>query len=201
MAQIYEIDGIRPVVDPTAFVHPTAVLIGDVIVGPGCYVGPGASLRGDFGRLVMERGSNLQDCCVVHGFPQTDTIIGQDGHIGHGAVLHCCVIERNAMVGMNSVVNDGAIVGESAIVAAMAFVRAGFEVPPRSLAVGIPARVTRDLSEDELTWKQHATAEYQDLTRRCLRSFRASTPLEAPEPDRGRVYDGTFESLHVTRAR
>ena len=140
MAQIYSIDGVIPVVHPEAFVHPTAVLIGDVIIGPGCYVGPCASLRGDFGRLILERGSNIQDGCVMHGFPNTDTVIEEDGHIGHGAILHGCRIGRDALVGMNAVVMDGAIIGESAMVAAMAFVRAGFEVPPRSLAAGIPGQ-------------------------------------------------------------
>jgi phenylacetic acid degradation protein len=201
MAQVFEIDGIIPVVDPASFVHPTAVLIGDVIIGPNCYVGPGASLRGDFGRIVMERGSNLQDNCVVHGFPQSDSVIAEDGHIGHGAVLHCCVVGRNAMVGMNAVINDGAVIGESAVVAAMAFVRAGFEVPARTMAVGIPAQVRRELTEQELEWKRIATLEYQDLTRRCLESFKPAKALDAPEPDRGRVYEGAFEPLHLTKSR
>ena len=96
----------RPVIDPSAYVHPTAVLIGDVIVGPDCYVGPCAVLRGDFGRIVLQRGSNLQDTCVMHGFPGTDTIVEEDGHIGHGAILHGCVVRRNALVGMNAVIND-----------------------------------------------------------------------------------------------
>ena len=98
----YAIDGIGPVVDPTAHVHPSAVLIGDVIVGPGCYVGPAASLRGDFGRLVLEEGSNLQDTCVMHGFPGTDTVLEANGHVGHGAVLHGCRVKRNALVGKPS---------------------------------------------------------------------------------------------------
>ena len=141
MANIYSIDGVIPVVHREAFVHPTAVLIGDVIIGPGCYVGPCASLRGDFGRLILERGANLQDSCVMHGFPHTDTVIEEDGHIGHGAILHGCTIKRDALVGMNAVVMDGAVIGESAMVAAMAFVRAGFAVPARSLAAGIPAKI------------------------------------------------------------
>ena len=116
--RVYAIDGIVPVVDPTAYVHPSAVLIGDVIVGPGCYVGPCASLRGDFGRLILERGANLQDTCVMHGFPGTDTVVEEDGHIGHGAVLHGCRVRKNALVGMNAVIMDNAIIGESAIVAA-----------------------------------------------------------------------------------
>ena len=107
---IYEFENIRPVVDPSAFVHPTASLIGDVIVGPACLVGPGASLRGDIGRIVMERGSNVQDNCTVHTFPGKDCIIGPDGHVGHGAVLHGCRLEANAMIGMNAVVMDDVIV-------------------------------------------------------------------------------------------
>jgi phenylacetic acid degradation protein len=183
----YEIDGLRPVVDPTAFVHPTAVLIGDVIVGPDCYVGPGASLRGDFGRLVMEAGSNLQDNCVMHGFPGTDTVIEVDGHIGHGAVVHGARIGRNALVGMNAVVMDNAVVGESAMVAACAFVKAGMVVPPRTLVAGVPAKIVRELSDQEIGWKAEGTRSYQDLTRRCHETLRETTPLTAVEPDRKRL--------------
>ena len=186
--RVYAIDGIVPVVDPTAFVHPTAVLIGDVIVGPGCYVGPCASLRGDFGRLILERGANLQDTCVMHGFPGTDTIVGEDGHIGHGAVLHGCQIRSNALVGMNAVIMDNAVIGESAVVAACAFVKAGVEIPPRSLAAGMPARIIRPLSDDEIAWKVDGTHTYQDLTRRCLATMVECDPLDAVEPDRPRIH-------------
>ena len=146
-----------PVVDPTAFVHPTAVLIGDVRVGPGCYVGPCASLRGDFGRLVLEAGVNVQDTCVLHGFPGTDTVVEADGHIGHGAVLHGCVVRRDALVGMNAVVMDEAEVGEQAIVAACAFVRAGMKVPPRMLVAGVPGKVVRELTRagDRVEARRH----------------------------------------------
>ena len=183
----YEINGIVPVVDPTAFVHPTATLIGDVIVGPGCYVAPHASLRGDFGRIILERGSNVQDCCVMHGFPGTDTVVEEDGHIGHGAILHGCVVKRNAMVGMNAVVMDEAVIGESAIVAACAFVKAGEKIPPRSLAVGTPAKVLRMLSDDEIAWKVAGTRTYQDLTVRSLQTLKEVVPLTAVEPDRRRI--------------
>ena len=109
----YSIEGVVPVVDPSAYVHPSAVLIGDVIIGPECYVGPCASLRGDFGRIVLERGANVQDTCVIHGFPQRDTVVEENGHIGHGAVLHSCVVRRDALVGMNAVVMDDAEVCEA----------------------------------------------------------------------------------------
>ena len=184
---VYAINGVTPVVDPTAFVHPSAVLIGDVIIGPGCYVGPCASLRGDFGRLEVRAGANLQDACIMHGFPGTDTIVEEDGHIGHAAVLHGCVVKRNALVGMNAVVNDNAVVGESAIVAAMAFVKAGFVVPSRSLVAGIPTRFVRELTVQEMAWKMEGTKCYQQLTRRSLATMTATTPLAAPEPGRQRL--------------
>lgn len=187
MVKVYAIDGITPVVDPTAFVHPTAVLIGDVIIGPGVYVGPLASLRGDFGRIVMGPGSNVQDACVIHGIAQQDTIVEEDGHIGHAAVLHGCHIGRNAMVGMNAVVMDRARVGHDTIVGAMAFVKAGMEIPPRSLVMGAPARVLRDLSDAEIAGKRHGTAQYQHLTRRCLATLREVEPLREVEADRPRL--------------
>jgi len=197
--KVYAIDGVIPVVDPTSFVHPTAVLIGDVIVGAGCYIGPGASLRGDFGRLVMQVGGNLQDNCVVHGFPGTDTVMEEDAHIGHGAVLHGCIVKRNALVGMNAVVMDGAVVGESAFVAAMAFVKAGFEVPARTLVAGIPAKVMRPLSDDEIAWKSRGTREYQELARRSLATMRQVDALTAPEPDRKRLDLSTVQPLYLSK--
>ena len=201
MAQVYAIDGLRPVIAPGAFVHPAAMLIGDVIVAPGCYVGPGASLRGDFGRLILEAGSNIQDNCVMHGFPGKDCVIETDGHVGHGAILHGCRIGRNALVGMNAVIMDGAVIGEQCIVAALAFVKAGFEVPPRMLVGGIPARLMRELSDDEIAWKSQGTAEYQALARRCLASLEPVEPLAAPEPDRPRLDVSKYKPLSETRGQ
>lgn len=123
----YAFEGLIPVVHPEAYVHPSAVLIGDVIVGAGVYVGPHASLRGDYGRLILEAGSNLQDGCIMHGYCDTDTIVHENGHIGHGAILHGCVVGRDALIGMNSVIMDGTVIGEESIVAAMSFVKAGFQ--------------------------------------------------------------------------
>ena len=181
---VYTIDGITPVVDPTAFVHPSAVLIGDVIVGADCYIGPAACLRGDFGRIHVRAGANIQDTCVLHAFPGFETVVEEGGHIGHGAVLHGCTIERNALVGMNAVINDNAVIGESAIVAAMAFVKAGMIVPPRMLAAGMPAKVVRSLTDVELAWKTEGTESYRQLARRSLATIRATVPLAAPEPGR-----------------
>lgn len=184
---VYAINGVTPVVDPSAYVHPSAVLIGDVIVGAGCYVGPCASLRGDFGRIDIRAGANLQDACVAHGFPGVDTIVCEDGHVGHCAVLHGCIVERNALVGMNAVINDNAVIGESAIVAAMAFVKAKMVVPARMLAAGMPARIVRELTNTELAWKIDGTRSYQELTRRSLATMHACVPLTALEPDRARI--------------
>jgi len=185
--RVWSINGVTPVVDPEAFVHPSAVLIGDVVVGAGCYIGPAASLRGDFGRIEMRAGANLQDCCVMHGFPGTDTIVEEEGHIGHGAILHGCVVQRGALVGMNSVVNDNAVIGELAIVAAMAFVKAGMVVPPRTLVAGVPAKVVRALTEQEIAWKIEGTQSYQELARRSLATMVETDALAAPEPDRKRI--------------
>jgi phenylacetic acid degradation protein len=184
---VYSINGITPVVDASAFVHPSAVLIGDVIVGPGCYVGPCACLRGDFGRIEVRAGANVQDGCIMHGFPGTDTVVEEEGHIGHGAVLHGCVVQRNALVGMNAVVNDNAIIGESAIVAAMAFVKAGMTVPPRTLAAGVPAKVVRALTDQELAWKIEGTQSYQELTRRSLSTMVKTRALTQVESARKRL--------------
>ncbi|MFO1220704.1 MAG: transferase hexapeptide repeat family protein [Burkholderiaceae bacterium] len=183
----YAIDGVRPVVDPSAFVHPSAVLIGDVIVGPGCYVGPHASLRGDFGRVRLGAGANVQDACVLHCFPNGEVIVEDDGHIGHGAVLHGCRIGRDAMVGMLAIVMDGAEVGAEAMVGAGAFVPAGMAIPPRGLAVGTPAKVLRSQSDDDVRRKQAGTAAYQQLARRCLATLAEVPPLAAPEAERPRL--------------
>ena len=185
--RVYAIDGIVPVVDPSAYVHPSAVLIGDVIVGPGCYVGPCASLRGDFGRLILEAGANLQDTCVMHGFPGTDTVVEENGHIGHGAVLHGCRVGRNALIGMNAVIMDNVVIGEATIVAASAFVKAGQEVPARVLVAGVPAKVIRPLTEEEMAWKADGTRTYQELTRRCLATLVETAPLSAVEAGRKRI--------------
>lgn len=198
---VYSIDGITPVVDPTAYVHPSAVLIGDVLIGPGAYVGPCASLRGDFGRLEVRSGANIQDACVMHGFPGTDTIVEEGGHIGHGAILHGCIVQRNALVGMNAVVNDNAVIGESAMVAAMAFVKAGFVVPPRTLVAGVPGRLIRELTGEELAWKKEGTRSYQELTLRCLATLQATTALAAPEADRRRIEVGTLLPLSELKKR
>lgn len=198
MVKVYEIDGVRPVVHPTAYVHPTAVLIGDVIVGPRCYIGPLASLRGDFGRLILEEGANVQDSCVMHGFEDGETVIEVDGHIGHGAVLHGCRVGRNAMVGMNAVVMDGAVVGEESIVAAMSFVKAKMVIPPRSMVMGTPARVMRELKPEEIKWKSFGTRQYHQLTDRSRNTMREVEAFTEIEPNRP-VFDFSNNGGHTPK--
>jgi phenylacetic acid degradation protein len=195
----YSIEGVIPVVHPSAYVHPTAVLIGDVHIGPNCYVGPNASLRGDFGRIVLLAGANVQDNCVMHGFPQQDTLVEENGHIGHGAVLHSCTVRRDALVGMNAVVMDEAVVGERAIVAACAFVPAGMKLAEQTLVAGVPAKVIRMLKDEEVAWKKTGTETYQDLTRRCLATMQEVQPLEQAEADRPSVQAPQVKPLIATK--
>jgi phenylacetic acid degradation protein len=186
-AGIYAFEDAVPVVDPSAWLHPSAVLIGDVIIGPRCYVGAGAVLRGDFGRIVMEDEANLQDNCVVHSLSDFDCVMASRSHIGHGAVIHAASIGRDALVGMNAVVMDRASVGEQAVVAAMSFVKIGGVVPPRTLVSGIPARVVRELTPAQIAGKGRGTDLYVELAARCRAGVRPVAPLAAPQPDRPRT--------------
>ena len=186
MPKVYAIDGLVPVVHPTAFVHPSAVLVGDVMVGPRAYIGPTASLRGDFGRIIVEEGANIQDGCILHGFAGKDTVVGADCTIGHGAILHGCILRRGALIGMNCVVNDNAEVGEDAIVAALAFVKAEDRIPARSLAAGIPAKVRREVTDEEIAWKHANLLVYQELSVRSMKTMKEVEALTEAEPGRKR---------------
>jgi phenylacetic acid degradation protein len=195
MPKVYSIDGITPVVHPTAFVHPSAVLIGDVIVGARAYIGPCASLRGDFGRIIVEEGANIQDSCILHGFAGKETVVGAESTIGHGAVLHGCIVRRGALIGMNCVVNDNAEVGEDAVIAALAFVKAEERIPARSLAAGIPAKVRRTVTDEELAWKHANLLVYQDLAVRSMKTMREVEALTEVEKDRKRFHFPTSVPL------
>lgn len=183
----YEIDGVVPVVDPSAFVHDSASLIGDVIIGPGCYIGPFASLRGDFGRIVVGAGSNVQDSVTIHAFPGADAVLEPNSHVGHAAVLHGCTVRSHALIGIGAIVLDGAEVGENALVGAGSLVTAGTVVPPATLVLGSPARVVRELDTHTLDWKKNGVRIYQQLAERSLATLRAVQPLAAVEVGRARV--------------
>ena len=161
---IYSLNGLTPVVEEGAYVHPGAVLIGDVFVLSGAFVAPMATMRGDFGRLILGAGANLQEHCCMHGFPGTDTEVEENGHIGHGSILHGCLVKKNALIGMNSTILDNAVIGENSIVGAGSLVTAKTEIDDDSLALGNPAKVKRRLTKEELEWKIQGTQHYQMLS-------------------------------------
>ncbi len=177
MGGIFAFEGNIPVVHPTAFVHPDAVLIGNVALGRDVYIGPGAVLRGDFGAIEVGDGCNVQENCVVHMFPGVTVVLEPAAHVGHGAVIHGARIGANALIGMNAVVMDDAVVGAGSIVGALAFVPAGMNIPDRKVAVGNPAKVVKDVSDAMLAWKREGTALYQALPARLHASLERAEPL------------------------
>ncbi len=196
---VYSFQGMVPVVDPSAYVHPTAVLIGDVIIGPGVYVAPCAVLRGDFGRLVIEEDANVQDHCVVHGFPDRDTIVEKLGHIGHHAIIHGATVRRNSMIGMGAILLDYCEIGADSIVAAQALVRANEIVPPRSMMAGVPAKRIREVTDKDLEWKRLATIDYKRLPPLYHQSLKPADPLKAVEANRQRNYACESPPKHTLR--
>ncbi|WP_010138698.1 phenylacetic acid degradation protein PaaY [Oceanicola sp. S124] len=183
---VYAFEGRVPVVDEATFLHPTAVLIGDVQIGPGCYIGPSASLRGDFGRIIVRGQASVQDNCTMHTGAGSDCIVERGATIGHGAVLHGCLIGDHALVGMNAVVLDEAEIGAECLVAAMSLVRSGMQVGPRRLIAGNPARALRELRPDQIVWKQDGEGEYERLARRSRAGLVECEPLRQAEKNRPR---------------
>lgn len=186
---IYALEDFIPVVKPSAYVHPSAEIIGDVIIEDHCFIGPGAVLRGDFGRIFVGHHSNVQDTCVLHSFPDKDCHLEPYSHIGHGAILHGCRIGEHSLVGMNAVVMDDTKIGAESFVAASSFVRAGFECGKRSMVMGVPAKVVRQVSDQEFGWKKTGTQEYVDLGVRFKNTLREAKPLEFEQENRPRFQD------------
>jgi len=197
----YKIEGVIPVVHPSAFVHETASLIGDVHIGAGCYIGPFASLRGDFGRIVVGEGSNIQDSCVLHVFPGKETRLEPNSHIGHAAVLHGCHIESFVLVGIGSTVLDGAVVGEGSLIGAGSLLTSGMVVPPKSLVLGSPAQVVSELDDEALRWKENGVRVYQDLARRSKATMTKVEPLAEVETNRPELQIGPAEASRFPSAR
>ena len=178
---IQSFKGMVPVIAPSAYVHPQATVIGHVTIGPDCYIGPGAVLRGDWGRIVLERGCNVQENCVVHMFPGTTVHLSEGAHIGHGAVVHGATLGKQCMIGMNAVIMDDVQVGEGCIVGALAFLKAKSEWPSRTIIAGHPAKVIGDVSEAMLAHKVEGTALYQQLPDDCREHLVECKPLtDAP---------------------
>ncbi len=181
---IYEFEGYKPVIHPSAFVHKTASVIGNVHIGKNVYIGPGAALRGDWGEIIIEDGCNVQENCVVHMFPGVSLRLEESAHIGHGAIIHGAQIGRNCLVGMNAVLMDNVKLGSESIVGALSFIKAETEIAPRSLVVGNPAKVIKKVSDEMLNWKTQGTQLYQQLPAQCYASLKECKPLTKPEPHR-----------------
>ncbi|WP_299434340.1 transferase hexapeptide repeat family protein [uncultured Aquimarina sp.] len=181
---IYSFKGYIPVVHESSFVHPLAAVTGNVIIGENCYIGPGAAIRGDWGEIILEDGVNVQENCTVHMFPGKSIILKESAHVGHGAVIHGANLGRNCLVGMNTVIMDDAEIGDECIVGAMSFIKAKAMFPKRSLIVGNPAKVIKQVSDEMIAWKTKGTGLYQQLPADCFESLREVEPLREVPKDR-----------------
>jgi len=152
-----------PVIHASSFVHPQAAVTGNVTIGKDCYIGPGAALRGDWGQIIIEDGCNVQENCTIHMFPGVTVLLKEGAHIGHGAIVHGATIGKNCLVGMNAVIMDNAQLGDESIVGALTFIKEGEIIPPRSLVVGNPGKIIKQVSDEMLQWKTQGTSLYQQL--------------------------------------
>jgi carbonic anhydrase/acetyltransferase-like protein (isoleucine patch superfamily) len=177
---IYSFDGHIPVIHESSFVHPLAAVTGNVIIGKDCYIGPGAALRGDWGQIILEEGCNVQENCTIHMFPGLTVLLKQAAHIGHGAVIHGAVIGKNCLVGMNAVIMDHVELGDESIVGALSMIREGEKIPPRSLLVGNPAKIIKEVSDEMIAWKTKGTILYQQLPAQMYTNWSECEPLRTP---------------------
>lgn len=184
MANIFSFKGFIPVVHPSSFVHPNATVTGNVIIGKDVYIGPGAALRGDWGRIEIGDGCNIQENCTIHMFPGKTVVLKPSAHIGHGAIIHGGQIGRNCLIGMNSVVMDDVIIEDECILGALTFIPAGKTIPKRSLVVGNPGKVIKPVTDEMIAWKTKGTRLYQQLPRDCHDSLKAVDALIEEEENR-----------------
>jgi phenylacetic acid degradation protein len=173
----YQFKKFIPVVHNSSFVHPLAMVTGNVIIGKNCYIGPGAALRGDWGGIVMEDGCNVQENCIIHMFPGITVLLKESAHIGHGAIIHGAVIGKNCLVGMNSVIMDNVQLGDECIVGALTFIKEGEKIPSRSVVVGNPSKIIKQVSDEMIAWKTKGTKLYQQLPGEMFQSFKSCKPL------------------------
>ncbi|MGB1508285.1 MAG: transferase hexapeptide repeat family protein [Crocinitomicaceae bacterium] len=181
---VYSFKEFIPVVDPSSFIHSSAVIIGNVIIGKNVYIGPNAVLRGDWGLIQIDDGCNVQENCVIHMFPGTTVHLEENAHVGHGAIIHGATLGRNCLIGMNSVIMDDTKIGKNTIVGALSLVQANQEIPANSLAVGNPAKVVKELSEEQINWKTKGTEYYQKLPSDCKNHLKECEPLHTIEQNR-----------------
>jgi len=184
LANIFEFNGYKPVIDESAFIHPNATVTGNVIIGKDVYVGPGAALRGDWGKIIIEDGCNVQENCTLHMFPGQSVVLRKAAHIGHGAIIHGAEIGENVLVGMNAVVMDRVVVGANSIVGALCFVPEAMQIPERSIAVGNPAKIVKQMSEEMIAWKSRGTELYQQLPAELYATLKPCEPLREVPADR-----------------
>ncbi len=177
---IYEFNGYRPVVHETSFVHPQACVTGNVEIGKNVYIGPGAAIRGDWGKIVIEDGCNVQENCTVHMFPGITLTLKEGAHIGHGAIIHGAQIGRNCLVGMNAVLMDNVILGDECIVGALTFIAADTVIPSRKIIVGNPGKIIKDVSDEMIAWKTKGTQLYQKLPAEMHATLKEVEPLHVP---------------------
>lgn len=181
---IYSFKGFIPVVHPSSFIHPQAAVTGNVIIGKNVYVGPGAAIRGDWGGIIIEDGCNVQENCTIHMFPGVTVLLKEAAHIGHGAVIHGATIGRNCLIGMNSVIMDNVDLGDECIVGALSFIKADEKIPARSLLVGNPAKIIKQVSDDMMEWKTAGTRLYQTLPAEMSVDWSPCEPLREVPVDR-----------------
>ena len=174
----YQFNGIKPVVHPSAFVHPEATVTGHVVIGKDVYIGPGCALRGDWGKIIISDGCNVQENCTVHMFPGVTVLLKENAHIGHGAIIHGATIGRNCLVGMNAVIMDEVELGDECIVGALCFIKQGEKIPSRSLLVGNPAKIIKQVSDEMIAWKTEGTKLYQQLPKQCYETLQPCEPLQ-----------------------
>jgi len=194
---IYEFQGYIPVVHESSFVHPLAAVTGNVIIGKNCYIGPGAAIRGDWGQIILEDGVNVQENCTVHMFPGKFIVLKESAHVGHGAIIHGANLGRNCLIGMNSVIMDDAEIGDESIIGAMAFIKAETKIPKRSLVVGNPAKIIKEVTDDMIAWKTKGTQLYQQLPKDCHESLKEVEPLREVPLDR-KLQEETYKTLRET---
>ncbi len=174
---IYEFKGHIPVVHESSYVHPQAAVTGNVTIGKNVYIGPGAAIRADWGEIIIEDGCNVQENCTIHMFPGTTVRLHAGAHVGHGAIIHGATLMENCLIGMNAVIMDNAIVGKESIIGALAFVPDSMKVPSRKIAVGNPAKVIKDVSDEMIEWKTMGTELYQSLPRDLHATLKPCEPL------------------------
>jgi carbonic anhydrase/acetyltransferase-like protein (isoleucine patch superfamily) len=175
---IYQYKEYIPVIHESSFIHPQAAVTGNVIIGKDCYIGPGAALRGDWGQIIIEDGCNVQENCTIHMFPGVTVLLKEGAHIGHGAIIHGAVIGKNCLVGMNAVIMDNVLLGDESIVGALTFIKEEEEIPPRSLVVGNPGKIIKQVSDEMLAWKTEGTSLYQRLPAECINNLKPSEQLK-----------------------